>query len=55
MNADSRRAASASDDYAALPAVIYVRSFLKQVAVLLNLDPNRVVDDYLVGYEAGTA
>ena len=44
-----------ADDYAALPAVIYVRSFLKQVAALLHLDPNRVVDDYLVGYEAGTS
>lgn len=44
-----------ADDYAALPALIYVRSFLKQVAVLLHLDPVRVVDEYLVGYEAGTS
>jgi len=44
-----------ADDYAALPALIYVRSFLKQVAALLHLDPGRVVNEYLVGYEAGTA
>jgi len=41
-----------ADDYSALPALIYVRSFLKQLAVLLHLDPARVVNDYLVGYEA---
>ena len=41
-----------SDDYGALPALIYVKSFLKQLAVLLHLDPSRVVSEYLVGYEA---
>ncbi len=36
-----------SDAYADLPAPVYLKGFLRQVAGLLRLDPDRVVHDYL--------
>lgn len=39
--------------YGDLPAPVYVRGFLKQVAKCLKLDPGRVADSYMQGFKAG--
>ncbi len=40
------------DSFGDLPGLIYLKGFVRQVASYLHLDPDRVVKDYLVGYEA---
>ena len=41
-----------ADAYGDLPAPVYLRGFLRQVAGLLRLDPDRCVLDYMTAYEA---
>jgi hypothetical protein len=36
----------------ALPGLIYLKGFVRQVAAYLRLDPDRVLDDYLTRYKA---
>ncbi|MCB9522330.1 MAG: helix-turn-helix domain-containing protein [Myxococcales bacterium] len=44
-----------SEDYGDLPAKVYLRGFLKQIARMLRLDPERLVRDYLHEYDAWVA
>ena len=39
------------EQLADLPAPVYLRGFLKQIARMLNLDPDRVVRDYMRVYD----
>ena len=41
-----------AERFDALPAAIYLKGFLKQVAQYLGLDPERVMADYLPRYQA---
>ncbi len=43
------------DAYSDLPAPVYLRGFVKQVAILLRLDGDRAVADYMEAYEAWQA
>ena len=40
-----------SEEYGDLPAPVYLRGFLKQIAQMLNLDEARLCKDYFAGYE----
>ncbi len=44
-----------AEDYGDLPAAVYLRGFLKQVARMLRLDPDRLTRDYMEGYQAWQA
>jgi len=44
-----------ADDFARLPAPVYVRGFLTEYARMLGLEPDRVKDTYLERYRAGRA
>lgn len=44
-----------ADQYGDLPAKVYLKGFLRQIAQQLDLDPDRVTRDYLAGYEAWEA
>ena len=35
-----------AEQHGDLPASVYLKGFLKQIAVMLRLDPNRLVSDY---------
>lgn len=39
-------------DYPALPPSVFLRGFLRAYAICLDLDPDRVVNDYMDGYDA---
>jgi cytoskeletal protein RodZ len=41
------------DDIANLPPTIYLKSFLKSYAEILQLDTNRIVEGYLKNIEKG--
>ena len=41
-----------TERFDALPALIYLKGFLKQIAVYLGLDPQRVLADYIARYHA---
>lgn len=43
------------DEYGDLPAPVYLRGFLRQIARMLRLDADRVVRDYMAAYEAWRA
>jgi flagellar biosynthesis protein FlhG len=43
-----------AERFDALPALIYLKGFLKQIAVYLGLDPHRVLADYIARYHAAT-
>lgn len=40
------------ENFDALPAVIYLKAFLKQIADYLHLDPDRVLNDYMARYSS---
>lgn len=40
------------DAYGDLPAKVYLKGFLKQIAGILRIDAERLIRDYLGGYEA---
>jgi len=40
------------DQYGALPRDVYTRGYVTNYAKYLSLDPKKVVDDYMQGYEA---
>lgn len=44
-----------ADQYADLPARVYLKGFLTQIAGMLRLDPDRVVRDYVKGFDAWQA
>ena len=44
-----------TESFSDLPATVYLRGFLKQIAGLLRLDAQRLVTDYLLGVEAWQA
>lgn len=44
-----------ADEYGDLPAPVYLRGFIKQIAQMLRLDVERTVDDYMAGYDAWKA
>lgn len=44
-----------TESFSDLPATVYLRGFLKQIAALLRLDAQRLVTDYLLGVEAWQA
>jgi curved DNA-binding protein CbpA len=39
------------EQYADLPARVYLRGFLRQIADMLRLDPDRLIRDYLAAYD----
>lgn len=41
-----------ADDYANLPVPVFLRGFLRAYATCLDLDPRKVVTDYMEGYDA---
>ena len=44
-----------ADRFEDLPATVYVRQFLKSIAGILQIDPDRVVDSYLEAMDANPA
>ena len=41
-----------TNDYASLPVPVFLRGFLRAYAICLDLDPDKVVNDYMEGYDA---
>jgi cytoskeleton protein RodZ len=41
-----------TDDYSSLPVPVFLRGFLRAYAICLDLDPDKVVNDYMEGYDA---
>jgi hypothetical protein len=41
-----------AEDYASLPVPVFLRGFLRAYAICLDLDPDKVVNDYMEGYDA---
>ena len=39
-------------DYPSLPPSVFLRGFLRAYAICLDLDPDKVVNDYMDGYDA---
>lgn len=40
-----------AEQYSDLPARVYLRGFLRQIADMLRLDPDRLLRDYLAGFD----
>ncbi len=40
------------DVYASLPAPVYLKSFLKQIAAIIGLDPQKTAEGYLARMES---